>query len=301
LIVALEVDAREDLRSLSRWLRAQGVPHRIFEASGRLRLAVGERRFVQIVQDAYRAQAEGALPELPAGGAPLPASESLRDLLGRQVRQAPAAAGLVALTLCFFPATWTLVPDELPPALRWLLIVPVLQVDEYIQFTSLATALSLGEVWRLWTPVLLHFGVLHLVFNLLWLWEFGRRLEAAHGSVRLLQTVLVLAPISNGVQYLLVDSPIFGGMSGVVYGLLGYLIVAARRDPHPALQLRAGLVIALLVLLVLFSTGVTEPFGLHVANAAHWGGFLAGVLWAALRVRRPSGPGRDDPGGAAAD
>lgn len=281
MIVALEVDAREDLRPLSRWLRAHGVPHRVFEASGRLRLAVPDRRWVEPVQDAYQAQREGALPSVAE--APVTAGPSARDRL----RAAPATAGVVLLTLLCFPLSWRLGGAGFPPLLGELLIVPVQQVDEFIRFTDLRTALAHGEFWRLWTPALLHFGVLHLLFNLLWLWEFGRRIEAAHGPVRLLQTVIVLAPLANGAQYLWMDTPVFGGMSGVVFGLLAYLVVAARRDPHPALRLHPGLVVALLVFLVAFSTGVTEAFGLHVANAAHWGGFVAGLLWARLRVHPP--------------
>ncbi len=204
---------------------------------------------------------------------------------------------LVLVTVAFFPATWPLSEGSLGPVLPWLLIVKTQQVAEYLDFIGLAQTLRLGEIWRLWTPALLHFSVLHLAFNLLWLWEFGRRIEIGEGGRRLLSTVLVVAPIANLAQYLwAVHGPegrntiLFGGMSGVVYGLLGYVVTAWRRARLPAYRVHAGLVVALLVLLVVLSFGVTEPFGLHIANAAHWGGLGAGIAWATLRVPRSAPP-----------
>ena len=86
------------------------------------------------------------------------------------------------------------------------------------------------------------------------------------------------------------ENPLFGGLSGMAYGLLGYLLVMARRAPQDLRwQLPKGFSISLLIFLVVFSTGITEPFGLHVANAAHWSGLICGALLALL-------PGVDQPG-----
>ena len=77
-------------------------------------------------------------------------------------------------------------------------------------------------------------------------------------------------------------NPIFGGLSGVAYGLLGFVLVMGRLvADRPAWRLPAGLSGSLLFFLVLFSTGITEGFGLFVANSAHWFGLLAGALIAA--------------------
>lgn len=289
MYIALEVSAEVDLRPLSAWLENRGVPHRIFEVSGRLRLAVPDERYQALVDAGWEAQNRGELPVPQSAGL---AAAGLGQGAGNLLQRYPLCLFLVALTLACFPATASL-PDSLGAMLKAMLIVPTEQVGDFIQFTNLQTALSAGQFWRLWTPALLHFSVLHLAFNLLWLWEFGRRIEEAQGRLRLAELVLLLAPVANVAQWLVGDGPMFGGLSGVVYGLLGYLIVAGRRSGDPRLMLPPALVVFLLIFLVLFSTGITTAFGLHIANAAHWGGFVGGVVWGLLRVRdqRPTPPG----------
>lgn len=285
LYVALEVSAEVDLRPLSAWLRERAVPHRIFEVAGRLRLEVPDERFAALVEEGWAAQNRGELPAAVLSSSGLGAGLGVVDGVLALGRRNPLCIALVILTLLCYPATWSL-PESLSAMLRAMLIVPTEQVGDFIQFTTLEAALGAGQFWRLWTPALLHFSVLHLAFNLLWLWEFGRRIEDVQGGRRLLEGVLVLAPLSNVAQWLVGDGPMFGGLSGVVYGLLGYLMVAGRLTGDPRLTLQPALVVILLVFLVLFSTGVTAAFGLHIANAAHWGGFIAGLLWGLLRVRR---------------
>lgn len=280
MIIALETDPQEDLRPLVAWLRSRRIPHRIWEEGGRLRLAVPDERLVPIVEAGVSALRDGSLAL--ADGRRLGGRPPSNLLLS--ISRAPVTASLVLLALLFAPAT--MLPFRAVEAftLRWLMIVPIERVGDFIDFSTLPAALAAGEVWRLWTPAFLHFGAVHLAFNLLWLWEFGRRIEAAGGRGRILEAVVLLAPIANVAQYLMDDGPRFGGLSGVVYGLLGYIVVAGRRSRHPALRVPAALIVVLILFLVFFSTGATESFGLHVANGAHWGGFVAGLVLAMLRV-----------------
>jgi GlpG protein len=144
-----------------------------------------------------------------------------------------------------------------------------------------------GEVWRLITPIFLHFNLLHLLFNLFWTRDLGGMIELRRGTWRLLGIVLISAIISNLAQYLYEMGPIFGGMSGVVYALFGYVWVKGRYQPHLGIGIHpqaAGIMIAWLILCM---TGWVGP----IANAAHVAGLIVGAATAWLpyqymRMRR---------------
>jgi GlpG protein len=134
-----------------------------------------------------------------------------------------------------------------------------------------------GEVWRLITPIFLHFNLLHLLFNLFWTRDLGGMIELRRGTWRLLGIVLISAIISNLAQYLYAG-PIFGGMSGVVYALFGYVWIKGRYQPHLGIGINsqtAGIMIAWLVLCM---TGLVGP----IANAAHVAGLIVGAAVAYL-------------------
>ncbi len=87
-----------------------------------------------------------------------------------------------------------------------------------------------GQVWRLVTPVFMHGGFLHILFNLWWLKDLGTMIEHRQSTGFLVGFFFVCAITSNVAQYLLVG-PYFVGMSGVVYGLFGYIWIRGRFDP----------------------------------------------------------------------
>jgi GlpG protein len=137
-----------------------------------------------------------------------------------------------------------------------------------------------GEIWRLFTPIFLHFGILHLVFNMLWLRDLGSMVEAHQGSRVLLLLVLVLAGVSNVAQYG-IDGPDFGGMSGVVYGLLGYIWMQGRFNPASQLSLQPQTVTLMIVWFLVCLSGLVGP----IANTAHAAGFGIGIAWGFLAAR----------------
>ncbi|MFM2293942.1 MAG: hypothetical protein RLZZ350_355, partial [Verrucomicrobiota bacterium] len=112
-----------------------------------------------------------------------------------------------------------------------------------------------GEVWRLFTPMFIHFSFFHIFFNLLWLRSLGTILETREGSLRFFIFVLVLAALSNGAQYLLAG-PNFGGMSGVIYGLFGYVWVRGRLDLTCGFHVPEYIVVQMLVGFVVCWLGV---------------------------------------------
>lgn len=128
------------------------------------------------------------------------------------------------------------------------------------------------QAWRWITPVLVHFGVWHFVFNLLSWWVFAGLVERMQSSLRLLALFLVCAVASNWTEFLW-SRDNFGGLSGVVYGLVGYLWFYGRFRPESRLQLPPAMVGFMLVAL---AAGFTNF--MPIANMAHLGGLLTGCL-----------------------
>jgi len=136
-----------------------------------------------------------------------------------------------------------------------------------------------NQYWRLITPIFLHFGMLHFVFNSLWLSILGSRIEQSMGSLHLIVVVLVSGLVSNIAQYSWSGTVNFGGMSGVVYALLGYIWIKNTLVPQRLLSLPKGIVGFMVGWLFLCMTPVVTFFiGVGIANAAHLGGLFVGLL-----------------------
>lgn len=149
---------------------------------------------------------------------------------------------------------------------------------------ALSATLASGQIWRLITPDFLHFSWTHVIFNSVMLWFLGSQVEWMDGRGRLITLFVVASLASNGLQYL-VSGPLFGGLSGVVYGILGYCWVSQRRRPR--FQFPPALVTFALVWMVIGFTPLPEMLGLgRMANEAHLGGFVAGLAVAALMPLR---------------
>lgn len=135
------------------------------------------------------------------------------------------------------------------------------------------------QIWRLFTPIFLHFGFLHFLFNMMWLKDLGALVETRDGTRGFLVLVAFLAVLPNTAQYL-ASGPAFGGMSGVVYGLLGYVWMRERYEPasHFTMQPYA----AFMMLAWYFAC----VFGLvgRIANVAHGAGLVLGMAWGLWRV-----------------
>ena len=174
---------------------------------------------------------------------------------------------MVLLILCVVAALATKLGQD-PAWTDWLLIS--------------MEKVSDGQLWRLFTPVFLHFSLWHLLFNLLWLQDLGAVLEVKIGTWRFLAVVAGVALVSNLAQYAAGGAG-FGGMSGVVYGVFGYLWIRGKRD------FRFGLTIAPMtsgLLLVFLALGIFGLLG-PTANAAHFSGLLVGGALGWLAARRP--------------
>ena len=135
-----------------------------------------------------------------------------------------------------------------------------------------------GQIWRLVTPIFLHGGLLHLLFNMVWLYQLGGQIETQESSHYVAIMVLVLAMLCNTAQYI-VSGPLFVGMSGVVYGLLGYIWMMTQFQMATRYILSQQTVMFMLLWLGLCLIGIIP----HVANTEHVVGMLLGVAWGFVR------------------
>jgi GlpG protein len=272
---ALSVAVDEDLLPLSILLHQHGVVHRIYEENGSQVVMVQREQQAQQVQKLYRAWRDGELEialHTKETSATQPATSS-------QWHHAPVTLLLLALSVCGFalvyfqaPASWV----------GYLTFQPFQVSGDQLELQAYN-----GQYWRWVTPVFLHFGWLHIVFNSLWLWELGGRIERVMGHLNMLMLFLVIAVVSNASQYAFGGVGLFGGMSGVVYGLLGFSWVAPVLQPQWQIQPSRSIMLLMVGWLVACMVGVVEVLGFGaIANAAHVGGFLSGaalgVVWGGL-------------------
>ncbi len=135
--------------------------------------------------------------------------------------------------------------------------------------------LARGQLWRLITPIFLHFGILHLLFNMFWLRDLGSMIESQRGIWTMLALVLLGAVIGNLGEYWW-SGPWFGGMSGVNYALFGYIWIKQRYEPNLGLGMSQETVWIMMGWLLACMTGFLGD----IANAAHLIGLAVGVAFA---------------------
>ena len=271
-VAVLRLPLSVDLSGFVKLLQRMQVPHRVSEEAGEQVLWVPETISddVRVLYQRFPAGDPDQQLDIPEQ-APV-----TRPSFVQQLRHSPVTA-LVLLASIIVGAV-TLLGENLQ-AMAWLTFLPFRIMGEYIQFTPLADSLASGQWWRLVTPMLIHFGILHLAMNGMWYWELGRRIEVRQGSINLLGLTLLFSLVSNYAQYAYGGPSLFGGLSGVLYGLLGHCWIFQLLSPNPAYRLPRGVLVMMLVWLVLCMSGLISMIGFgEIANAAHVGGLLIGCF-----------------------
>ena len=274
------------------YLRVQGVDSEVREASaGRWAVWVLDEDAMRSAREAFTKFC--TQPQAAQFDTPPPAASAPTAAIPSPWRVSPAAPVAAAVGAAVFPsATWSLIALSIGATL----LAPLGSDQELARLLRISpVALRQGEIWRLITPVFQHLaltaggaGFLHLLFNMMWLRDFGVKIETKLGTAGFLILFALLAVVSNSAQFLAAGAG-FGGMSGVVYGLFGYIWVKARREPRSGYTLDSSTAWVLVAWFVLCAAGLCGP----VANWAHGGGLLAGALCAFLpswwRARGKSG------------
>lgn len=182
-----------------------------------------------------------------------------------------AHAGLVTLTI--FSLCWLVF---IASELGWATVI-----FQQLQFYPQLTIEQITQApHRLLGPALFHFSWLHIVFNTMWWWQLGGAIEKAFGKASLIKIFLATALASNVGQFL-VDGPYFGGLSGVVYGLVGYVWWLGWLMPEKGLTLSKPIIGFMLFWLLL---GYTTILPFNIANTAHLLGLISGCCLAYIKV-----------------
>ncbi len=142
-----------------------------------------------------------------------------------------------------------------------------------------------GQIWRLLTSTLFHANLVHLFFNLYWIWILGTLIEDRFGAMPTLALFIYLALGSNAAEFALLNGCV--GLSGIVYGVCGFIWMMSAKDERlaDALDVRT---VALLVACFLIGVVLSLVGVMPVANVAHLVGALLGALlgWTLTRSWR---------------
>ncbi len=160
------------------------------------------------------------------------------------------------------------------------------QLFNAIKFYSVLDVEQLfSQPQRLIGPAFFHFSWLHIVFNTMWWWQLGGAIEKVCGKMVLVNVFLISAIASNLGQFL-VSGDNFGGLSGVVYALVGFVWWMGWLVPEKGLSLPRPIIGFMLVWLLL---GFVNVLPINMANTAHLLGLIAGCLsayWLSLKQKK---------------
>ena len=287
---AMQLPLDVDLSEFSLVLANLGIEHRITQENVYQVIWVAPSVDPSRVVERFHQWQAGAIGEQ----SPAPARQSFRTRALINLRAFPLTVTLIVINVLLVPVGLGAASGSFTGLLLEMTLTPMRHSGEYLYFEPFEATLANFEYWRLLTPMLLHFSWMHLAFNLLWVWELGRRVEKLHGGRVFLALTFISSLGANLLQLGLSGPGLFGGMSGVVFGYLGYCMVWDRLRPSARIGLAPAAYWVMLGFLALGFTGALDLLGLGtLANGAHLGGLimggLVGLIWAMLGAKSSSG------------
>jgi membrane associated rhomboid family serine protease len=247
-------------------------------------------------------------PSAPAPRWPVPASDPSVPSAGAAPGSAPDGVRPVRS-----PGIWRQGWSDSPATMAVIVVTIGVYVLHYVLLKTVGidTNNSLagnglmgtdGQWWRLITPVVVHFGIAHITFNLLWVYQFGppiERLVGRVGFVAIYVTTAVAGNVCSDAVYWHRANFISGGASGAVYGLGGVLVGAwltarwiAKHHPGPprpgSIQFNDQVIRSIAILFGAYL--VLAQLILPVDSAAHFGGGLLGLIIGGAIAWRRNGP-----------
>jgi GlpG protein len=232
------------------------------------KIAQAKEIFAEFIADPYQEKYQQAAWQ---SGQVSQVQDNSPSLITSFKQQFLAHAGVVTLTV--FALCWLVFIASLlgfaRPTFELLHFYPKLTIEAFFD-----------SPLRLLGPALFHFSWLHIVFNTMWWWQLGGSVERTLGKGALINLFLITALVSNLGQFM-VSGPNFGGLSGVVYGLVGYVWWYGWLAPEKGLMISKPIIGFLLFWLLL---GYADVLPVNMANTAHLLGLVSGCLLAAVNV-----------------
>ena len=278
MIFVYQFTLEQNPAALSKALWQQSIPHRIIHKDGADQLWLLDERHIPLVQQILNMYL--GEPDKLAQITPAPAARATFSLnqMTAFISLYPINAGLILMSILVAFLTGL---GSQYASLSWFSFLPIQVTGNYLTTTSFDYVLANHEYWRLITPIFIHFSIMHIAFNLLWVWDIGRKIEKFIGSAFYLVLVLVTALASNYLQYLDIESPLFGGMSGVVYAIIGFAWLAPQLIPNCPNLISKPIMVFLMLWLALGYTSFFSQIGLgEIANTAHLIGLVCGLVCA---------------------
>lgn len=280
MIFVYQFSSDQNPAALSKSLWQQKIPHRILQQEGVDQLWLLDERHLPLAQqilNMYLGEPDKLAQIMPNSSTPS------RFNLNKLVQQAslyPINALLILMSLLVALLTGL---GSQYTSLSWFSFLPIEVNGNYLTTTRFEYVLENYQYWRLVTPIFIHFSMMHIAFNLLWVWDIGRKVERVIGSYLYLALVLVTALASNYLQYMDLKTPLFGGMSGVVYAIIGFAWLVAKLVPNCPNMISKPIMIFLMLWLALGYTSIMEQIGIgKMANTAHLVGLICGLVGAIL-------------------